>query len=493
MQGPASQERAILIKLLAGPLAAGVVYLAPFPALSPPAHTLAAIMAWVVVFWITEPIPLPVTALLGTALCVLAGLGSAKSILASYAHPIIFLFIGSFFLAEAMAVHGVDRRFATWMLTLSWVGVRPSRVLLALGVITAVISMWISNTAATALMLPIALGVLATLGGPLATDLDRYRTGLLLILPYAATAGGMATVVGTPPNLIGVALIAQETEVTISFLAWMGVGLPLAVLMLVIAWWLLLRLFPPQTEVLAGVDRHLAQQRLAVGSWTAGQVNACLAFAVALFLWIVPGLLAAGLGTDHPLPAWLETHLPTELVAVLAAGLLFFLPTNLKAGEFTLSWKQAANISWGTILLFGGGLAFGDLMVKTSLSDAIGRGFVDLAGVNQVWSLTAVSIMVAVLVSEFASNTASAGMVIPVVIAIAESAGVSPVPPALGACLGASLGFALPVSTPPNAIVYGTGLVPIRSMVRVGLLYDLVGAVLIWLVLRLLCPLLGLA
>lgn len=493
MQGPATQERAILIKFLAGPVAAGLVYLAPFPALSPPAHTLAAIMAWVVVSWITESIPLPVTALLGTALCVLAGLGSAKSIFASYAHPIIFLFIGSFFLAEAMAVHGVDRRFATWMLTLPWVGARPSRVLLALGVITGVISMGISNTAATALMLPIALGVLTTLGGPSAPALGQYRTGLLLILPYAATAGGMATVIGTPPNLIGVALIAQETGVTISFLTWMGVGLPLGILMLMVAWWLLLRLFPPQTEVLAGVDRHLAQQRLAIGPWTAGQVNACLAFALAIALWIVPAVLAAVLRANSPVTAWLETHLPNELVAILAAGLLFFLPTDLKAREFTLSWKQAANISWGTILLFGGGLAFGDLMVKTGLSAAVGRGFVDFAGVNQVWSLTAVSIMVAVLVSEFASNTASASMLIPVVIAIAQSAGVSPVPPALGACLGASLGFALPVSTPPNAIVYGTGMVPIRSMVRVGLLYDLLGAVLIWIVLRLLCPLVGLA
>jgi len=493
MQGPAIKANISLIKFLGGPLAAGLVYLAPFPALSPPAHTLAAIMAWVVVSWVTESIPLPVTALLGTALCVLAGLGSAKSIFASYAHPITFLFIGSFFLAEAMAVHGVDRRFATWMLSLPWVGVRPSRVLLALGLITGVISMWISNTAATALMLPIALGVLTTLGGPSAGELGRYRTGLLLILSYAATAGGMATVIGTPPNLIGVALIAQETGVTISFLTWMGVGLPLAILMLLLAGWLLLRLFPPGTDVLAGADRHLAQQRLAIGPWTAGQINACLAFAVAITLWIVPGALTAVLGADSPVAAWLETHLPNELVAILAAGLLFFLPTDLKAGEFTLSWKQAANISWGTILLFGGGLAFGDLMVKTGLSGAIAGEIVDLAGVTQVWSLTAVAILVAVLVSELASNTASASMLIPVVIGIAQAAGVSPVPPALGACLGASLGFALPVSTGPNALVYGTGMVPIRRMVRAGLLYDLLGAVIIWTVLRLLCPLVGLA
>lgn len=478
---------------LAGPAAAAVVWLLPFPSLSPDAHILAGIMAWVVLYWITEPIPLPVTALLGTASCVLAGLGPAKSIFASYGHPIIVLFIGSFLLAEAMTVHGVDRRFAAWILTLPWVGARPPRILLALAVITGAISMWISNTAATALMLPIALGVRTTLRDTSAHVMGRYQIGLLLILSYAATAGGVATIIGTPPNLIGVALIAQETGTVISFLTWMVVGLPLALLLLVVAWGLLVMTFPAPVDMLTGVDRHLAAQQKALGPWTRGQQNACFAFAVAIALWVGPGLLAATLGPDSPVSTWLDRRLPNELVAVLAAGLLFFLPTDLKAGAFTLSWRQATGISWGTILLFGGGLAFGDLMVKTGLANAIGRGFVDRLGVDQVWSLTAVAIMVAVLLSELASNTASASMLIPVVIAIAHSAGLSPIPPALGACLGASLGFALPVSTPPNAIVYGTGMVPIRSMVLVGILFDLLGAALIWLVLRLLCPLVGLA
>jgi sodium-dependent dicarboxylate transporter 2/3/5 len=191
--------------------------------------------------------------------------------------------------------------------------------------------------------------------------------------------------------------------------------------------------------------------------------------------------------------AWFDRRLPNELVALLAACLLFILPTDFKQGRFTLSWRQASDINWGTILLFGGGLAFGDLMVKTELSDTVGRGFVEYFGVSTLWSLTAVSIAVSVLVSELASNTASASMLVPLAIAIAQSAGVSPVPPALGACLGASLGFALPVSTPPNALVYGTGLVPMRSMVQAGILFDLLGAILIWVTLRLFCPLLGLA
>jgi sodium-dependent dicarboxylate transporter 2/3/5 len=478
--------------LIAGPLAGGLVYLTPLPGLPSAAHALAAILIWVVLYWITEPIPLPVTALLGTAVCVLVGLGSVKTVFASYAHPIIFLLLGSFLLAEAMAAHGVDRRFATWMLSRSWIAARPARVLLAVGTMTAVISMWISNSAAAALMLPAALGICASLHGPSSNGLEKWRIALILILSYAATAGGVATIIGTPTNLIGIGLIAQQTGVSLSFLTWMVVGLPLAILLLLLSWGLLLWMHPPQVPVLPNLAGHLRVQRVALGPWTRGQINACTVFGAAVLLWIGPGLTAAVGGPDHPASRWLNAHLPNELVALMAAGLLFMLPASRETGEPTLSWKQASKIDWGTILLFGGGLAFGDLMVRTGLAGAVGRGFVDWAGMSTLWSLTAVFIGVAVLISELISNAATAGIVVPLAIAIAQSAGVPPVPPALGACFGASLGFALPVSTPPNAIVYGTGLVPIRNMIRTGLLFDLLGAMLIWITLRLLCPVLGL-
>jgi solute carrier family 13 (sodium-dependent dicarboxylate transporter), member 2/3/5 len=494
MQDARSTERSSLMRtsllgLVLGPVAGVCVYLIPIPHLTPPAHTLAAILTWVVINWIAEPIPLPMTALLGTAFCVLAGLGSAKSIFASYGHPIIFLFIGSFLIAESMVVHGVDRKVAEWMLSLSWVGTRPSRILFTLGAITALMSMWISNTAATAMMLPIGLGVLRTLRRRNA-DRDRYQTACMLMLSYAATAGGMATIVGTPPNLIGVGLIAEQAGVTISFVTWMAVGLPLALAMLLCAWFLLDRLhLPHEAEATPATDAIPTREP---AGWTHGQINACIAFSVAVVLWIVPGVLEALLGSTHGFIVWLNARLPNELVALLAAGLLFILPTDVRTGTFTLQWKQTANINWGIILLFGGGLAFGDLMSKTGLSDAVGTGFVTLVGPNDIWGLTAVAIVAGVLTSELASNTASASMLIPLVIAIAHADGVSPIAPALGACLGASLGFALPVSTPPNAIVYGTGLVPMRSMIRAGVLFDLIGAILIWATLRVVCPLVGL-
>jgi sodium-dependent dicarboxylate transporter 2/3/5 len=480
------------IGLLSGPLLALLIWVLPFPGLSPHAHTLAAILAWVGIYWITEPIPLPITSLLGTALCVLMGLGSVKAIFAPYAHPVIFLFIGSFLIAEALAVHGVDRRFASWILSLPWVGAKPSRVLLAIGLITAIISMWISNTAATAMMVPIALGALGTLGGATTANLGRYRIGLLLMLSYSATAGGLATVIGTPPNLIGVGLIQQETGVSISFLTWMLVGFPISILMLGISWLLLNRFFPAVATNLADISPLLPLTQPQTGSWNKGERNACMAFGIAIALWVVPSVLGVLLGNQHPAPRWLESHIPNETAALFAAALLFVLPMNLAEGTFTLSWAQASKIDWGTILLFGGGLAFGELMMKTGLSTAIGEGFVHLFGATSVWGLTAVTIAVAILTSELASNTASATMLIPVVIAIAQSEGVSPIPPAIGACLAASLGFALPISTPPNAIVYGTGLIPLTSMIRIGLIIDVIGGLLIWISLWFLCPLVGL-
>lgn len=206
---------------------------------------------------------------------------------------------------------------------------------------------------------------------------------------------------------------------------------------------------------------------------------------------MLPGTVAAIAGNDAAVTVWLEGHLPESAVALIAAVLLFVLPVDLRRGEFTMTWQRAAQIDWGTILLFGGGLALGRLTFDTGLAAAVGAGLVDITGADGLWTLTAVAIVIGVLMSELSSNTASASAVVPIVIAIAAASGVSPIPPVLGAALGASFGFMLPVSTPPNAIVYGSGLVPLREMVRSGIWLDLGGMLLIWLGLRLLCSLFG--
>ena len=479
------------IGLIIGPILAGLMYVFLPDSLTPSARTLAAILTWVVVYWITEPIPIPITALLGTGLCVLTGLGSMKSVFSAYAHPIIFLFIGSFFLAKALTVHGLDKRFGIWLLSLRWVGMRPARIFIAMGCAVAALSMWISNTAAAALMLPIALGVLTTIRGS-EEGPTKFDTGFLLLVAYGASVGGVATIIGTPPNLIGVALLSEQANIDISFGTWLVLGLPVGVFMLGVVSLYLLKLSQPPSTI-SDSGAMLEKQRARLGQWSRGERNAFLGFSIAVVLWIVPGILSASLGTDHAVVSWLKLHLPKELVPIIAAGLLFLLPIDFRQRTFTLTWKQAVNINWGTILLFGGGIAFGHLMVKTELAYTIGEGLVGLFGVQSVWGITAVAIVAAILLTELASNTASASMIVPVVIAIAHAADVSPLPPTLGACMGASLAFVLPVSTPPNAIVYGTGYIPINSMIRAGLVLDILGGIVIWVTLRLLCPLIGLS
>ena len=476
--------------MVSGPLIAGIVYILLPDTLAPSARTLATILIWVVVYWITEPIPLPVTALLGSSVCVLAGVGSMREVFAPFAHPIIFLFIGSFFLAEAMIVHGLDRRFGLWLLSLRWVDGQPLRIFLITGCAIAGLSMWISNTAATALMVPIGLGILETIRKS-ETASSRHETGFLLLLAYGAGVGGVSTIIGTPPNLIGVGLLSEQANLSISFTTWMAIELPLAGVMLAMVYVLLLY-FHPLPVSLPDFQATIQGEQDRLGPWSVGERNACLAFGLAVFLWIMPGLLAACLGSDHALVTWLNIHVPKELVPVLASGLLFMLPVDLRQQTFTLTWKQAIHINWGTILLFGGGLTFGHLMVQTTLAHTIGEGLLGMLGVQSVWGLTAMAIVAGIVLTELASNTAAASMMVPVVIAVAHTAGVSPIPPTLGACMGASLAFVLPVSTPPNAIVYGTGLVPITSMARAGLLLDFFGGIVIWGTLRLLCPMLGL-
>jgi sodium-dependent dicarboxylate transporter 2/3/5 len=242
-----------------------------------------------------------------------------------------------------------------------------------------------------------------------------------------------------------------------------------------------------------GLSDYIAGERQRLGGWTAGQTNTLVAFAVAISLWVLPGVLSLPVYAQaRPVAEWLGARVPESMAALVAAILLFVLPTDLRNGEFTLTWDEAAKIDWGTILLFGGGLSLGTLMFDTGVARALGEAITSRTGATSLWSLTAVSVAIGIFLSETTSNTAAANMVIPVAIALAQSAGVSPLPPALGACLGASFGFMLPVSTPPNAIAYGSGLVPIPRMIRAGVVFDLLGFVIILAGLRVLCPLLGL-
>jgi sodium-dependent dicarboxylate transporter 2/3/5 len=456
---------------------------------------------------------------------VALGVADVKTTLAYFADPIVFVFIGGFMIARAMTIHGLDRRIALALLSVPWVGSSPVRIMAGVGLVTAAMSMWVSNTAVAAMMFPIAMGILGALHdvrvargltkGSMNSSHWPFATGMMLMVAYGASIGGIGTPIGTPPNLIGIGLIRSATGFEIGFFKWMALAIPMLVLMGLALFALLYLLHPVESKsgktVLNRKDvnspdgsgspvpdmgnqllEYIQRERNSLGPWTWGQINTLIGFGVAVVLWVMPGILQLPWFKVAWLSEWMNIHLPESIVAILAAVLLFMLPVNLSERRFTLNWPEAVKIDWGTILLFGGGLTLGSLMFKTGVSGAMGHGLTNQIGHHTLWLLTALSIAMALALTEVTSNTAAANMVIPVVIAIAQSAGVSPLPPALGACLGSSFAFMLPVSTPPNAIVYGSGLIPMPKMLRAGILLDIIGFFIIWAGLYVLCPMLGL-
>lgn len=469
--------------LFAAPVVLLVLWWLPTPGLDLAAHRLLAVFGLVVTLWITEAIPLAITALLGPALCVVCGVSGEKEMFRSFGHPIIFLFLGSFLLAQGMLRHGLNHRIAFGILGLRWVGQSPARILVAFGSITCLLSMWISNTTATAMMFPIALAILGEMarqqsqraGHAVSMTELRFGTGLLLTAAFASSIGGMATPVGTPPNLIGISQIEKAEGVRLTFFQWMAFGVPLALVLTAVLVIYLNRACPAEAGVLSGGTSYIEREKSRLGPLSQGEKNVLLAFAVTVGLWLLPGVLALVRGTSSPTYQWLGSHLPEGVAALIGATLLFVLPTDFARGEFTLGWSDAMRIDWGTILLFGGGLAIGDAMFSTGLAEWMGKGLVGQLHITSTLGLIVLFGGLGVLFTETTSNTATANMVVPVAIAVSKAAGVEPLQPALAACLGASLAFMLPVSTPPNAIVFGSGCVPILKMVRHGLVLDLAG------------------
>jgi sodium-dependent dicarboxylate transporter 2/3/5 len=466
--------------LFAGPAVLLILLLSPLP-LTPPAHRLAAILAMMVVLWVTEALPLAVTALIGPMLAVVFAVTPARTAFAPFADPIIFLFIGSFMLAEAMFVHGLDRRIAFGALSSPLVGRSPIRILLVFGGVSAGISMWISNTATTAMMFPIGLSIVAHLteGRESEKGSRDFALAMMLIAAFGASIGGIGTPIGTPPNLIGIGMLGRIAGTEISFFKWMMLGVPIVVLLFafLVTYFYFRSLRGLSLDM--GRSERIQEELRRLGPMSVGQRNVLVAFSVTVVLWLTPGVLnIVGLGGARFTRAFMSA-VPESVAAMTGAILLFILPLSWRARRFTLRWEEAVRIDWGIVLLFGGGLAMGELAFSTGLAGAMGHGIAGLLPAHTPLALTVLFTAVAIVMSEAASNTASANMIVPIAIAVAQAAGVNPVEPALGATLGASMGFMMPISTPPNAIVYSSGYVPITSMMKHGIVLDVVGFVVI--------------
>lgn len=436
------------------------------------AHALAAVFAFTIVLWMTEAVPMAVASLLGPLLLVVCGVGPIEKIFAPFAHPVIWLFLGSFLLAEAMQKHGLDRRLALSLMALPGVAKTPARMFATLGGLTAVLSMWMSNTAITAVMLPILMGVLRSHPGLM--QRRGLAESLVLMVAFSASVGGLATPVGTPTNLVALGQLRAFGLPQPSFVEWMRLGVPLMLVLLVV---LFFTLRPRGGEGFGPLGEEFRRQRGKLGGITQGERNTAVAFTLAVVLWLFPGLLEM-VGVSGP-GEWMRTHLPEEIIGLGAGLLLFILPLGRRAG-CTLVWSDAARVEWETLLLFGGGFALGQQMKETGLSEAIGHGVAAWLGQPSEGFLVAVAIVVSVALSEATSNTASANVMVPLMIGIAQSTGADAGRVAMATCLACSLGFMLPISTPPNALAYGTRLVRLPAMIRYGLILDVAGGVAVW-------------
>ena len=463
------RNRAVL--LAAGPVAWLVLLLAAPKSLTPEARQVLGIAAWMAIWWLGEPVPLGATSLLPIVLFPLFGVRSAKDAAAPYANELVFLFLAGFLLAAALEKWNAHSRIAYGIV--SGIGGGARRVVLAVMLATGFVSMWISNTATAAMMYPIALAIGALFGA--GTAADRTRTALMLGVAYAASIGGMGTLLGTPPNLIFAGAARELAGREVSFVGFMKIGTPIAAVLLPLCWALLVFvLFRGRVDMGAEARRMLRERQVALGPMGGGEART-----MAIFLFMVAGwLLRERKDLGAVTIPGLADIAPgiTDASVGLAGALLLFVTSDRaprSGGRPLLTWREAREIPWEVLLLFGGGLSLAAAMESSGLARWLGGNLGSLAGSSRLAVYGGLAAVVLVL-SELASNTAVAAMAMPIAASLAPAVGEPPLALMLVAALAASTGFALPVATPPNAIVFGSGQVSVRQMALAGVLLDLI-------------------
>jgi sodium-dependent dicarboxylate transporter 2/3/5 len=452
-------------------------------------RAVGASFAFAVVLYLTEALPLPITAILSVVLLILLGGTTPDAAFAAFGDKIILLFVGSFLLAKGLEQTGLDLRIAYALLRRPAFSSTEGRLLLTLIGLSTLFSFFVSNTAVAAMLMPVGMALVRRLE---LSGREEARSAFPLAIAWGASVS-VGVLIATPPNLIAVSLLRQETGVEISFLRWSLFAMPVTALMVGVVYFILRALFLRSPLNVARAVALVRQESRSLGPMKASEKAVLLAFFVTLCLWLLPDSSALVAGEDSAVTSWLKANLHPSVAALLGASLLFLIPANDTDHRRALSWREAAQIDWGTILLFGGGIALGKAMFDTGLAELFGNRLLAAACVESLWGAVALCALLAALMSELSSNTASATTMVPVAIGMAKSLSVSPTPLALAAALGASLGFMLPISTPPNAIAYGTGLVRVRNMAKAGFLLDAAGWAIVVFVLWLLLPRLGMA
>ena len=426
------------------------------------------LMLLIATWWSTEAIPIPATALLPIVLVPALGLGTIGQATAPYANPIIFLFLGGFTLGLAMQRWNLHRRIA--LLTLKAMGDQPRRQIAGFMLATAFLSMWVSNTATAIMMLPIGLSVVAMMDNTNPEGVRKYATALLLAIAYSASIGGIATLIGTPPNALLAAYLSEDQGISVGFAQWMVLGVPVTLVMLVLTWWWL-------TRRDFGIGRasdsgQMIRDELAqLGAMSRGERLVAVVFVITATAWIFRPLLSASL-----MPWLSDTG-----IAIAAAIAMFLIPVDTRERTFVLNWDSANKLPWGVLLLFGGGLAMAGVISSSGLAEWI-AGSLGVAGALPTIVMMVIVAAVIIFLTEVTSNTATAAAFLPLLGALAMAQDVSPLLLTVPAAIAASCAFMMPVATPPNAIVFSSGHMQISDMIKAGFALNLMGIVVVTLI-----------
>jgi len=460
-------------------LSLGLVLFAVMLLMDPPtgmsekAWITAAVGVLMAVWWVLEAIPIPATALLPLAIFPLLGVKSISATAAPYANPLIFMFFGGFILALAMERWNLHRRIA--LNIIRWVGTNPAALVGGFMGATAFLSMWVSNTATAAMMLPISLSVIALFangngkeGGP--ANGHAFGPALLLGIAYGASIGGVGTLIGTPPNALLAGYFAETYKIQIGFSDWMLMAVPLEIVLLAVTWLVLTRVaFPLRTMELAGAADIINKQIDNLGPISRGEKIVAVIFVTTATLWTLRPLI------DGWIPA---LHLSDTGIAVFAALAIFTAPVEPSKRIFLLDWTATQGLPWGVLLLFGGGLSLGAAIIDTGLSKWIAEAMA-AASDWPAWLLMAAIVVVVMAVSHLTSNTATAAAFLPLIAALAISLGENPLFLAIPTALAASCVFMLPVATPPNAMVFASGQLTVPQMAKAGAYINVISLILI--------------
>ncbi len=454
-----------------GPAAFAGMFAVSAPAgLAPVGWHVAAVVVWMAVWWVSQALPLAATALLPAIVFPVLGVGGVDAVTSAYAHPLVFLFFGGFVVALTIERWNLHRRIA--LAVLSRAGTGAAALTGGFMLATAVLSMWVSNTATTLMMVPIAVSVISLVGSNLGDAADprahaRFASGLLIGVAYAASIGGLATLIGTPPNAFLAGYLASVHGIEVGFGRWMLIGLPVSLVMLAVAWFLNVRVvFSCRGLALGRARQALAERWASLGAMSRGErLSAWLLVSVAA-AWVLRPVFGDRLPIGD-----------TE-IAVAAALAAFAIPVDLRRGIFLMNWESVSRLPWGILILFGGGLSLAAAIDSSGLAAWLGGHLSDL-GTLPVLVTVLVLTLVVVFLTELSSNTATAAIFVPIGASLGATLDLPVEMLAVPVALAASCAFMIPVATPPNAIVFGSGHVTVLQMCRAGFLLNLVGSAVI--------------